>query len=127
MATWTIINNEGGKMLVGKDGMFFEASSTGIADTIHAVQWDGSSGEIEHKDASTGDITHNSEITSFGDYAFAETAWQSAYDAEQEAIALAQAKTDAYNSAYDQAIANGDSEEDAETAGYAASDAVTSL
>ena len=127
MATWVIINNTGGEMQVGKDGLFLICPSTGLADTIHAVHWDGSTGEVENKDASTGDITGNTTISSFSAYSFAETAWQSAYDAEQEAIALDQAKTDAYNSAYGQAIANGDSEEDAETAGNAASDAVTSL
>jgi len=127
MAIWTIVNNGNGKMSVGKDGLFFECDSASLADTIHAVQWDGTSGEVENKDPSTGDITSNTEISSFSDYAFAETAWQSAYDEEQAAIALAQAKANAYQSAYDQAIANGDSEEDAMAAGNAASDAVTSL
>lgn len=122
MATWTVINNEGGEMLVGKDGMFFETTSVGLADTIHAVQWDGSAGEIEHKDVNTGDITHNSDISSFADFAFAETAWQAAYD-----IALEDAKQAAYANAYNAAIDNGDTEAEAEAAGNAARDDVTSL
>jgi len=122
MATWVIINNGSGEMQVGKDGLFFICNSTGLANTIHAVHWDGSNGEVENKDVSTGDITHNSEITSFADYAFAETAWNSAYT-----TALNEAKQAAYDAAYDAAIANGDSEDDAVAAGNAARDAVTSL
>ena len=127
MATLVIINNGSGEMAVGKDGVFFDVSSSGLADTIHAVQWDGANGEIERKDAQTGDITFNEEITGISDFQFALDAWQSAYDAEQAAIALSNAKADAFDSAYNQAIANGDSEESALAAGNAASDSVTSL
>lgn len=122
MATWVIINNGSGEMQVGKDSLFFNVDSTGLADTVHAVHWDGSIGEIENKDAATGEITSNTAISSFSDYAFAETAWNSAYTA-----ALNAAKQDAYDEAYKQAIANGDPEADAVAAGNAASDAVTSL
>tara|TARA_E500000318_G_scaffold66071_1_gene60999 strand:+ start:1120 stop:1488 length:369 start_codon:yes stop_codon:yes gene_type:complete len=122
MATWVIINNGSGEMQVGKDGLFFDLDSTGLADTVHAVQWDGSTGEVENKDASTGDITSNTAISSFSDYAFAETAWNTAYT-----TALNEAKQAAYDSVYAQAIANGDSDADAVAAGNAARDAVTSL
>lgn len=122
MATWVIINNGSGKMQVGKDGLFFDLDSTGLADTVHAVRWNGSTGEVENKDASTAEITNNTEISSFSDYAFAETAWNTAYT-----TALNEKKQRAYNKAYDAAIANGDSEDDAVAAGNAASDAVTSL
>ena len=122
MATWVIINNTGGEMQVGKDGLFFDLDSTGLADTVHAVQWDGSTGEVENKDASTGDITGNTTISSFSDYAFAETAWNTAYT-----NALNAEKQAAYDAAYDAAIADGESEADAVAAGNAARDAVTSL
>ena len=122
MATWVIINNESGEMQVGKDGLFFDLDSTGLADTVHAVHWDGSQGEVENKDASTGDITGNTTISSFSDYAFAETAWNTAYT-----TALNAAKQAAYDAAYEAAIEDGDNEADAVAAGNAARDAVTSL
>lgn len=121
MANWVIINNTNGVMQVGKDSLFFDVDSTGLADTIHAIHWDGSTGEVEHKDAS-GLMTGNTTISSFNDYAFAETAWNTAYT-----TALNNAKQVAYDEAYDAAIANGDSDADAVTAGNAARDAVTSL
>ena len=122
MTTWVIINNTGGEMQVGKDGLFFDLDSTGLADTIHAVHWDGSTGEVENKDASTGDITSNTTISSFSAYAFVETAWNTAYTTELNAE-----KQAAYDAAYDEAISNGDSDADAVAAGNAARDAVTSL
>ena len=122
MATWTIINNGDSKMLVSKNGTGFEVDSTGLQDTVHAVQWNGTSGEVENKDAVTGEATGNTVITSFSNYAFAETAWNTAYTAELNAQ-----KQMAYDAAYNAAIENGDSEEDAVAAGNAARDAVTSL
>ena len=122
MTTWVIINNGSGEMQVGKGGLFFDLDSTGLADTVHAVRWDGSTGEVENKDASTGEATGNTAISSFSAYAFAETAWNSAYT-----TALNAAKQEAYDVAYDAAIANGDSESDAVAAGNAARDALTSL
>ena len=122
MATWVIIHNGSGKMQVGKDGLFFDLDSTGLADTVHAVHWDGSTGEVENKDASTGEITSNTTISSFSAYAFAETAWNTEYTTQLNA-----AKQVAYDAAYDQAIADGDSDADAVAAGNAARDAVTSL
>lgn len=122
MANWTIINSGNGEMSVGKDGLFFELDSTGLADTVHAVQWNGSTGEVENKDASSGVVTGNSAISSFSTYAFAETAWNTEYTTQ-----LNQRKQDAYDEAYDQAIADGDSDADAVAAGNAARDAVTSL
>ena len=121
MSNWVIINNGSGEMQVGKNGLFFDVDSTGLADTIHAIHWDGSTGEVEHRDAS-GLMTGNTTISSFNDYAFAETAWNTAYT-----TALNNAKQAAYDAAYAEAIADGDSESDAVAAGNAARDAVTSL
>lgn len=122
MTTWVIINNGSGEMQVGKDGLFFDVSSTGLPDTVHAVHWDGSVGELEEKDPSTGSIVANIAITSFDDYAFVEGVWDTAY-----ATALNAVKQDAYDTAYEAAIENGDSEADAVAAGNAARDAITSL
>ena len=122
MATWVIINNGNNEMQVGKDDLFFDLDSTGLADTVHAVHWDGSTGEVENKDASTGDITGNTTISSFSAYSFAETAWNTEYTTQLNAL-----KQAAYDFAYDQAIADGDSDADAIAAGNAARDAVTSL
>lgn len=88
-----VIVNEGeGQMSVGKDGVFYTVDSTGLAENIHAVQWSGSTGEIERKDPATGKMVSNEEINSIADFQFAVDAWQSAYDAEQAAIAEAQAE-----------------------------------
>lgn len=122
MAIWVIINNGSGEIQIGKDSLFFDVKSTELADTVHAVRWDGASGEIENKDPSTGKMTSNTVISSFSDYAFAETAWNAAYT-----TALNDAKQEAYDRAYSAAIANGDPEEDAVAAGNSARDAVTSL
>ena len=138
MTKWVIINNGNSEMSVGKNGVFFDVNSAGLANNIHAVQWDGSAGEVEYKDTATNLATYNADISSFSDYAFAETAWDNAY-----ATALSQAKQiaydgayqPAYDTAYDAAIANGDSDADAVAAGTAAGvaagnaarDAVTSI
>lgn len=123
-----VINNDDGTMQVGKDNIFYDGlDASALPSNIHAVQWDVSNGEIERKNAQSGEIIANEIITDLSNFQFAVDAWQSAYNAEQAAIALSQAKSDAYQSAYDQAIANGDSEEDANAAGQAASDAVTSV
>ena len=122
-------------MSVSKDNLFFDVDSTGLASNVHAVSWNGSVGEVEYKDPSTNLATYNEEISSFSEYQFAIDAWESAYDAEQAAIALNNAKDAAYSAAYETAyntaIADGESEEGAfeagNAAGNAARDAVTSL
>lgn len=124
----TIINELNNKMQVGVDSVFYSPlDATELPNDIHAVQWYGDHGEVEYKDPATGKMTRNEDIVSLDAFQFAIDAWNAAKAAEEAAIALYQAKSDAYQSAYDQAIANGDSEEDAVAAGTAASDAVTSL
>ena len=54
MTTWTIINNGSSEMAVVKNGLCFEVDSTGLSDTVHAVQWNGYTGEVENKNPSTG-------------------------------------------------------------------------
>ena len=127
MTRLVIINNGSGNLQVGKDDLFFNVTSSLLADNIHALQWYETHGEVEYKDPASGRMTHNVEIDSIADFQFAIDAWNAAKAAEDAAIALQEAKNAAYASAYDAAIANGDSEEDAVAAGQAASDAVTSL
>jgi len=122
-----IADQENNMMQVGIDGVFYDdLNGTQLAGNIHAVQWYDTHGEIEYKDLVTGNMTHNTEIDSIADFQFAVDAWYVAKAAEEVAIALQEAKDAAYQSAYDQAIANGDSEEDAIAAGGTAADAVTS-
>ena len=122
-----ITNQENNMMHVGIDSVFYEdIDGTQLAENIHAVQWYDTYGEVEYKDPVTGKMTHNTEIDSIADFQFAIDAWNVVKAAEEAAIALQKAKSQAFQSAYDQAIANGDSEEDAIAAGQAASDAVTS-
>lgn len=91
-----ICNEENGKMSVGKDGMFYQdLNGSSLDDSIHAVQWNGQSGEIERKDPATGRIISNDPITDITPYQFAVDAWQQAYDAEQAAIAAALAEQQA--------------------------------
>jgi len=129
-----IVRQDDNLMQVGVDGVFYgDLNASGLAQNIHAIQWDGESGEVEIKNPDTGDVVENTAINSVSGYQFAVDRWESAkaleeaeIAAQEAAHALATAKLSAYQSAYDQAIANGNSEEDANAAGQAASDAVTS-
>lgn len=121
MTAWVIMNIENGQMQVGKNGLFLTMSSSGLDASIHAVQWDGSEGEVEYRNVE-GESTYNEVINSFDAYAFAETAYDDRY-----AEVLTEQKQDAYDAAYDNAIASGSSEEDAVAAGNSARDAVTSV
>jgi len=67
------------------DNEQINASSWGVDSTIHAIQWDGSRGEIEYNDG-----TPNKEITDISSFDFENkfAAEKKAYqDAEAEAIA----------------------------------------
>jgi len=122
-----ITDQENNLMQVGIDGVFYDdLDGTQLAENIHAVQWYDTHGEVEYKHPATGKMTHNAEIDSIDDFQFAIDDWYVAKAAEDAIIALQEAKSKAFQSAYDAAIANGDSEEDALAAGQAASDAVTS-
>ena len=46
-----------------------DLSMASVADTVHAVQWYDTEGEIEHKDPETGLMTHNEAITSMSGFA----------------------------------------------------------
>lgn len=85
-----IIDQENNKMQVGIDGLFYEGlDGSQLANNIHAVQWNGESGCVEHKDPVTGDKTQNEDILSIDAFQFAVDAWNSA-KAEEEAASLAE-------------------------------------
>lgn len=128
----TIVNEGQGLLTIGKDGKYFNhIECADLQNNIHAVQWDGTSGQVEYKDASTGEMTGNQSINDISGFQFAVDAWQTAYEAEQaaiaHAIALEEAKIAASRAAYAEAIANGASEEEAQAAGQSAYDAVSSI
>ena len=66
----TIMKNDG---VVVKDGeTHIEIDTSDLPETVHAIQWNGSSGEVEHVDASKlpNQIVHlkNEKITDFSPY-----------------------------------------------------------
>jgi len=68
------------------DDVVIESSTfrTGIADNIHAIQWNGSSGEVEYNDG-----TKNLSISDISSYDF-----ETKFATEKKAIADAEAKAD---------------------------------
>ena len=88
-----IIDQENNMMQVGIDGLFYsDLEGSQLSDSIHAVQWDGDSGEVEYKDPTTGDMTHNEDIASIDAFQFAIDAWDAAKAEEEAAIAAAEAE-----------------------------------
>ena len=76
---WTFIREIDGEFSIGKNGFFYNnVAATGIDNTIHAIQWNGVSGEIEKRDATTGLMTANESITSLDSHSYVETNWNSA-------------------------------------------------
>lgn len=127
MATYSMNRWAFNEAQVCKDGNCYEVDASSITSTWRAVQWDGTAGRAELCNGVDYSVnTGDQAISAESDLSVLAAAWQVAYNAEQADIELDQAKSDAYQSAFDQAIANGDSEEDAIAAGQAASDAVTS-
>jgi len=62
-----------------------DATDYGVASNIHAIQWDGSSGEIEYNDG-----TPNATITDISSFDF-----EAKHATEKQAIADAEAKDEA--------------------------------
>ena len=82
-----ICNEEGGMMQVGVDGEFYSGlDGSSLADDVHAVQWFGDHGWVEKKDPISGRMTANEEISAIADFQFAVDAWNTAYQAEQDAL-----------------------------------------
>ena len=77
----TIIKNDGA---VYKDSVSYsDLSLPTVPSEVHALQWNTDKGHIEFVD----NVKPNEEITELPSWANnALTAWQQAYDAEQEAI-----------------------------------------
>lgn len=89
MAKYTVIRTSSNQAQVGKDGVFYDnLDVTGLDSTWRVAKWDGLTGKVELCDgvdfeSNTGEATFSSE----SDIQVAINAWQSAYDAEQAAIA----------------------------------------
>lgn len=76
---WTFVREADGEYTIGKNGVFYNDVVVANVDaTIHAVQWAGSAGEIERRDATTGLMTANEAIDSLDGLEFIETAWNTA-------------------------------------------------
>lgn len=92
----TIIKQDG---VVVVDGVAYSGLALPqLADTIHAVQWNGVNGEIEHKDPITNKMTSNEPIDSISQFQFAIDAWNIA-DAAAKAEAEARAAYEAAQAA----------------------------
>ncbi len=75
---------------VVKDGTAItDLDLSSLPSEFHALQWDGSSGDLETKDADGNPV--NTAITDLSPYQWCVDAWQAAYDAEQAAIAADEA------------------------------------
>ena len=126
---FTISNQENNMMSVAIDGLAYDnLDASQLDQTIHAVQWYDNHGEIEYKDPATGKMTGNVDIDSIDAFQFAIDAFNTAKtteEAEKAEQALQEARTVAFQTAYQDALDNGLSEEDAITAGQTAQDQVT--
>jgi hypothetical protein len=86
MAKITYIKDgENSKSQLIIDGVQVDSSNYGVASNIHAIQWEGSSGEIEYNDG-----TDNLSISDISAYGF-----ETKHATEKQAIADAEAKAEA--------------------------------
>lgn len=69
----TIVKPDG---MVGIDGVFFPLDLSSLPDNLHAVQWSGTSGHIEHIDGA------NQNLTDISMYQHIVDAWQAKRDDE---------------------------------------------
>ena len=70
------------------DGVQVDSSNYGVASNIHAIQWNGTSGEIEYNDG-----TDNEDITDISSYDFeTKHATEKKANEDAEASALAEEK-----------------------------------
>lgn len=79
MPRWTFVRENDGEYTVGKNGFFYnDIENSSVPNTVHAVQWNGTSGDLEVRDATTGNIVDNQPLSSLSDYGYIETMWNSA-------------------------------------------------
>ena len=77
---------------VCKEGACYDVDASSITSTWRAVQWNGTSGNAELCDGvNYGVNTGDQAIASESELSALATAWQTAYDAAQAAIAEAEA------------------------------------
>ena len=76
---WAFVRENDGEYTIGKNGHFYnDLVISGVDNTIHAIQWNGTSGELERRDTSTGRITANETFSSLSSYSFVESNWNTA-------------------------------------------------
>jgi len=86
MSTLTIVKIDGS---VSRDGVGFAIDCSSLASNIHAIQWDGSAGEVEYTDG-----TVNTTIDSIAAYSSITDAYATAKsEADSAATTLANAQT----------------------------------
>lgn len=94
MAVYNIIRTTTDNATVCKDGVCYaDLTISSLDNTIRAINWNGTTGVTElcngtDYDTNTGEGTLSSE----SDFQVCIDAWQAAYDAEQQAIAGAEAE-----------------------------------
>ena len=87
----SIIKEDG---TVVKDGVsYIGLDLSKLSSEFHALQWDGSNGDVESKDANGNPV--NTAISDLSPYQWCIDSWQAAYDAEQAEIAAAAAAAEA--------------------------------
>jgi hypothetical protein len=84
-----IKDGENSKSQLIIDGDQVDSSNYGVASNIHAIQWEGSSGEIEYNDGT--DNLSISDISAYGFETKHATEKQALVDAEAKAEAKAEA------------------------------------
>ena len=96
MATYSMNRWSSNEAQICKDGVCYEVDASSITSTWRAVQWDGASGNAELCDGTDYDFnTDDQAISAESELSALATAWQTAYDAEQAAIAEAEAEAEA--------------------------------
>lgn len=91
MATYSMNRWASNEAQVCKDDVCYHVDASSITSTWRAVQWDGTSGIAELCDGTDYDFnTGEQAISAESELSALATAWQTAYDAEQAAIAAAE-------------------------------------
>lgn len=116
MTTWTLVRDSDTKVTIIRDGAGYSDINPGdsLPSNLHAMHWNGTSGDEEIRDPDTGNIVENRTIDNLDDYDWVAPLWQASYDAHLAGMKQA---------AYDTVIENGGSAEEAQ----AAADSITSV
>jgi hypothetical protein len=92
MAIYSMNRWASNKAQVCKDNGCYDVDASSITSTWRAVQWDGTSGNAELCDGIDYDVnTGEQALSDESELSALASLWQSAYDADQAAIAEAEA------------------------------------